>query len=267
MHLVDVVKDANTLVRLLSGDYAHIHELLLKENREGLAALVHQCEQAGLTVTSEVASGTTSQATIEAARRTGADLIIRSAKGARSLTQGPLGASAQNLLQRPPCPVWLVQSAQPSPLKQIVAAVDATPNDEPHARLNRRIIQTAIELTKQDNSQLLIVYAWSLFSAEMLSHRLPPAEYQLLMESNRQQHAESFNKLLEEFQLHLDSPQVRLIEGEPSTCIPGLCTEERADLFICGTVARQGMAGLLLGNTAERILTRVPCSALAMTPA
>ena len=266
LYLIDVVKSPGAMLRFLSRDYSHIQELLVGEKVMGLAKLVLASEKQGISATSEVVEGPTSQATIDIAKRMKADLIVRAAKGARSLSQGPLGASAQQLLRRPPCPVWLVKGEQTTPLKLIVAAVDASPDDQPHAQLNRRIIQTAMELAKKEDSRLLIVYAWNLFSAEMLSHRLPPREYQVLMDANRKQHSESFQALLGEFDLDLNSPQVRLLEGEPSTCIPDVCTEEQADLLVCGTVARQGIADLLLGNTAERILNRVDCSSLAITP-
>ena len=33
-----------------------------------------------------------------------------------------------------------------------------------------------------------------------------------------------------------------------------------------GTMARSGIAGLLIGNTAERVLRKLPCSVLAVKP-
>lgn len=266
LHLIDLVKDLSFSTRLFSGDYAHIHELLVKEKRESLAGLVSRCAQAGVAATSEVVEGTSSAATLEIARRIGADLIIRSAKGERSLARGPLGSSSQKLLRDLPCPLWLTKAGHEPAPRLIVAAVDATPNDEPHAQLNRRIIRTALALASNEESRLLIVYAWSLYSAELLSHRLPPNEYEVLMSTNRQEHEASFDRLLAEFQLDRSDPQVRLIEGEPSTCIPEFCDTEGADLLVCGTVARRGIAGLLLGNTAERILNHIECSSLALPP-
>ena len=40
----------------------------------------------------------------------------------------------------------------------------------------------------------------------------------------------------------------------------------QADLVVMGTVARTGIAGLLIGNTAEAILEQVQCSVLAVKP-
>jgi nucleotide-binding universal stress UspA family protein len=38
------------------------------------------------------------------------------------------------------------------------------------------------------------------------------------------------------------------------------------DLIVMGTVARTGLGGLLIGNTAESVLQRVDCSVLAVKP-
>jgi universal stress protein E len=40
----------------------------------------------------------------------------------------------------------------------------------------------------------------------------------------------------------------------------------QVDLLVMGTVGRSGMAGALIGNTAERLVHQVPCSILAVKP-
>lgn len=266
LHLIDVVKDVSWTVRLLSKDYAHIHELLVQEKVTGLNRLVEHCQSHGVPATGEVLEGMTSQVTLDAAQRIEADLILRSAKGERSLAQGNLGSSAQKLIRRLPCSIWLTRPAHEPEYQLIVAAVDASPNDSAHASLNRRILETSLELAKRERCKLLVTYAWSLYGSEMLSHRLPASEFEVLMEHNRRQHVDSFEALLAEFELHATGPDVRMIEGEPSTAIPKLCQQENANLLVCGTVARHGLAGLVLGNTAERILNQATCSVLAIAP-
>ena len=39
-----------------------------------------------------------------------------------------------------------------------------------------------------------------------------------------------------------------------------------ADMLVVGTCARRGAGGLVLGNSAERILTKAPCDVLAVHP-
>ncbi len=266
LHLVDVVKDVSFTVRMLSRDYAHLHELLVKEKREQLQKLIDVCQAHGIAASGEVLEGVSSQKTVQAAARVEADLIVRLTKGARSLEAGNLGTSAQKLIRGLPCAMWLADAEHEPNCQTIVATVDASPEDDAHRRLNQCIMKIATALSARERGKLLVCYVWSLYGAEMLKHRMPTSEFEALLEFNRQQHRDSFERLLSEYDLHANGPSARMLEGEPSEAIPNLCDELGADLLICGTVARHGIPGLLLGNTAERIVNRVNCSILAVTP-
>ncbi len=266
LYLLDVMKDVSFTIRLLSRDHVHIHEVLTQEKREKLQQLLNHCRAHSIQADGEVLEGVSSQVTIEVAQRIGADLIVRATKGQGSRQRGHLGTSSQKLIQQPPCTVWLVDPASEPQCRTIVAAVDASPGDAAHQQLSRRIMHFAIALAARERAKLLVSYVWSLYGSEMLRHRLPASEFESLIQFNRDQHRQSFETLLTEFDLHVGSPASRMLEGEPSVAIPELCEREDADLLVCGTVARHGISGLLLGNTAERIVQRVPCSILAVTP-
>ena len=61
-------------------------------------------------------------------------------------------------------------------------------------------------------------------------------------------------------------PQMHLLQGSPRKEIPALAEEIKADLVVMGTVARTGIPGFFMGNTAETILNKLDCSALAVKP-
>ena len=48
--------------------------------------------------------------------------------------------------------------------------------------------------------------------------------------------------------------------------IPALAKQIDADLVVMGTVVRTGVAGFIMGNTAETILNQSNCSVLAIKP-
>ena len=48
--------------------------------------------------------------------------------------------------------------------------------------------------------------------------------------------------------------------------IPELAAEKEVELIVMGTVSRTGVAGFLIGNTAEKILGQVDCSVLTVKP-
>ncbi len=266
LHLVEIMRDVSRTIRLLSPDYSHLQDLLAEEKQHAIDKLVAHCLAHGVPATGEILHGTSSAKTLELATRDKFDLIIRIAKGQRSLQSGALGTSAQQLIRRLPCPLWLIHPEHEPNTKKIVASVDATPDNAAHANLNQRILSLATELAKAERCALVVTHVWNLYGGDMLRSRLPASEYAALVEHNRKQHQASFEELLTSFGLHATGPEARMIEGEPSLAIPDLCAREDADLLICGTVARHGFAGIMLGNTAERILTRVECSVLAVTP-
>ena len=59
---------------------------------------------------------------------------------------------------------------------------------------------------------------------------------------------------------------VHLVSGDPRDALPRLARLLDIGLIVMGTVARTGVSGLLMGNTAETILRSVDCSVLAVKP-
>ncbi len=59
---------------------------------------------------------------------------------------------------------------------------------------------------------------------------------------------------------------VHLLKGNPADVIADFAKAGRADLIVMGTVARTGLHGFLIGNTAETVFQRVDCSVLAIKP-
>jgi len=58
----------------------------------------------------------------------------------------------------------------------------------------------------------------------------------------------------------------RLVQGTPSEMVPEQTRVLFADTLVMGTVARVGIPGLLIGNTAEDTLNQVTCSVLTVKP-
>jgi nucleotide-binding universal stress UspA family protein len=64
----------------------------------------------------------------------------------------------------------------------------------------------------------------------------------------------------------LDERAMVLRRGEPGEVIPEFVVSEGIDVLVMGTVARGGIPGMLIGNTAERVLRTLPCSVLTVKP-
>ena len=48
--------------------------------------------------------------------------------------------------------------------------------------------------------------------------------------------------------------------------IPAIVNEKSIEVVVMGTIARTGIPGLLIGNTAEEVINQVDCSVLAIKP-
>jgi universal stress protein E len=57
-----------------------------------------------------------------------------------------------------------------------------------------------------------------------------------------------------------------VLKGKPDAAIAKFVAKNDIDLLVMGSVARSGLPGLLVGNTAERIVNQVDCSVLVVKP-
>jgi len=62
------------------------------------------------------------------------------------------------------------------------------------------------------------------------------------------------------------TPKVHVVQGNPRSELAELANKVGADLVVMGTVARTGISGLLIGNTADAILSQLNCAVLAFKP-
>jgi nucleotide-binding universal stress UspA family protein len=113
------------------------------------------------------------------------------------------------------------------------------------------------------------VHVWFLQNEDLLRSigmGLESTEVDELVEETRVEHEKWLDELLSEYDLTDLTTKVHLIKGEPGSEIPKLVAKVEADLVVMGTVARTGIAGFFIGNTAEKILHSVDSSVLTVKP-
>ena len=59
---------------------------------------------------------------------------------------------------------------------------------------------------------------------------------------------------------------IRTRTGEVHRVVPSMANRLQAQLVVMGTVGRRGLTARLMGNTAERVLTRLGADVLALKP-
>ena len=63
-----------------------------------------------------------------------------------------------------------------------------------------------------------------------------------------------------------NQPTIYHLKGDPTELIPRIIHEKAIDVLVMGTVARTGISGFIIGNTAENILQKIDCSLWAIKP-
>ena len=60
--------------------------------------------------------------------------------------------------------------------------------------------------------------------------------------------------------------KTHFLKGLPEIVVPEVVKEHNIEVVVMGTLARTGIPGLLIGNTAEGVINQVDCSVLAIKP-
>lgn len=246
---------------------------LVREWRQGLESLVEPFKER-LSIRLEVLQGKTYLEVIQAILRNKYDLLIKPAENPNFIER-LFGSDDMQLLRNCPCPVWFTRAEKQSEYTCILAAVDVDLDitDETEQNLNRQILELSSSLAISKFAALNVVHVWDAPYDKKVQSWSDSDARMAYVEGERSRHESAFNCLRKRLRDQIGpeaydhlSPQFHLRRGAPSRVIPQTVKELQADLVIMGTVARTGIAGWLIGNTAEAILEQLQCSVLAVKP-
>ena len=246
-----------------------VQEHIIQEEKHDLEQIVASIRQAGVQASSKVLYGSPFLEIIREVLRGGYDLVMIATKGRSGLKETLFGSTTMHLMRQCPCPVWVMNPAQPKHCRHILAAVDPTPFYEQRNALNIQIMDLATSLAHRERCELLIIHTWS-FAVE--SHvrsgrvKVPQSKIDEWGRGLRNKHRRSLGELLQLYDLENLKHQVYLLKGEAGRLIPALAAAKEVELIVMGTLSRSGVAGLLIGNTAEKVLRQVDCSVLTVKP-
>lgn len=229
-----------------------------------------------LTIETRIRIGKRYIESIRAVQVDGFDLVVKEADAIDWLDRF-FGSDDMHLLRKCPCPVWLMKKDEKADYEHIMAAVDFDTGDEDlgNDELNSVIMDLASSLALADFTSLDVVNAYNVPEAGFISLWVeqPDKVERELLESEYCLRARRMDELLEGLKHKLGtesynylSPRSHLVQGVPGREIPKMAKNVKADLVVMGTVGRTGISGIIIGNTAELILSQLSCSVLAIKP-
>jgi nucleotide-binding universal stress UspA family protein len=242
---------------------AELEETMVSQQRQQLARLAHGV--AGVQTDSKLLMGRPATVLIQEILRSNHDLLVRS--HARDLVgPKPFGAIDMELLRKCPCPVFLAGPGSTEQHPRALGAVNASTEEAAEQALNVKIVELTLLLAQLEGSSPILLQAWTPFAERIVRNHCSNAEFAKYVDDARQQAETDLSTLRHSFGKRLESTQTILRRGEPEDVIPEFVVEQGIDVVVMGTVARTGISGLLIGNTAERVLRKLPCSVLAVKP-
>jgi nucleotide-binding universal stress UspA family protein len=259
-------------IRIVSvaDDYVLGEEYLFRTTNEQLFERVRQAaqqavqdaaallEREGLSLTTDVPSGSPSQEILRAAAEFEADLLVVGSKGLTGLEGFLIGSVARTVAHRAGRPV-LVARAPRNKLCEVLAATDGSENAT-------AAVQFAGWLPLPEATEITLVHVVRPFQPAFQPYAAAPLQFADMLAEVQQSQQESGARVLaaakEQIATEARSPRMELLTGDPATEILRVAEERNADLVVAGARGTSWIEGLVLGSVADRLLKEARCSVL-----
>ncbi len=267
------------LMLLAEEDRAHVRDTIYQGGSKLLQNLVQQAKMQGVEAESKLVPGKGWLEIIRQVLRDKHDLVLVGTRDLTTLRRVLFGSTSMKLLRCCPCPVlatkpstltsgvlragsFPVPDTDTLPLN-ILVATDLKPSSEVAMHLG-------MDLAQQLNAHLHILHVVEYELDEVASIGLPDATQEEYRRKTRAQAQElldtqlaktDYKTLGSRIEVHLAGSV-----GFPEDAIQNYIQVHDIHLLVMGTIGRGGIRGIMIGNTAERLLPEVGCSVLAVKP-
>lgn len=218
----------------------------------------------GIQVSSEILQGRGFISIIQKVLTDSHDLVIKRGSATKGMDQ-----LTMRLIRKCPCPIWVIQGKTSGDLQRILAAVDATSENEETQLLNKKIVELAHSLAQREKGESHYLNAWYLQAESMLRgprFKIADSEIQQMKQQLAMEGQEKLLQLLQSAHVKAQPEQVHILEGKTDRVIENMLQALQIEVLVLGTIGRSGIPGLLIGNTVEKLLAKVDCSVLAVKP-
>jgi len=245
-------------IDLLHGEGDLFQREIRQSSDSKMRRLIADLNAVDLNITFETLLGTAFIQITRAVQQEGYDLVLAGTRGLAAWKQFFVGSTATRLIRKCPAAMWIVKAEHVGPPKVVLASTD-------FSDVSRKAVLQGFWLAGQANADfhLLHVIDSADVPEDLLDQKSPDRPL-------RQQINDQANRRLKEFVDSLDTDysriQLHLTWGTPWQEIGRLAQHLQVDLITMGTVGRSGIKGVLLGNTAEKVLNTSDCSILTVKP-
>ncbi|MBS7660432.1 universal stress protein [Pseudomonas lalucatii] len=264
--VLDVTQPASQILNraklIASATQSHLH-LLVCDKHNDHSALLAQTQETlrgeDFSVSAEQAwRGSEHRTIIAAQQQQGCGLVIKQHQRDTRLSKNLILSEDWKLLRYCPAPVLIVRTDSPWQGGHILAAIDAGNSDVDHRVLHAGIVGHAHDIARMTGGALHLMTAHPC--AELMA-----ADPLFRVKDNiKALYRSQCRALLAEFAIADDCLHIE--EGPADSLIPAVARRLGVALTVIGSVARSGLSGALIGNTAETVLDSLDCDVLVLKP-
>ncbi|MBS0205379.1 MAG: universal stress protein [Planctomycetes bacterium] len=250
---------------LSDGDQKQVLQAMHTAARRALNLLVERAKAVSVNARAVVRLGKAAVEIIRQVLDEHHDLVIVGTRDLRTIQRLLVGSTAMKLLRKCPSTVWVTKPTPASceALMEIAVASDFSPVAD-------RALQAALSLAKQTGARIHLINSVDFPLDRTWTTGLPDAVMDQYHQKLRTRAADGLQHQLSlvETRDPVVSIETQILDGSLNTdaAILRFVDECRIDLLAIGIIGRSGIAGVLVGNTAERLLPQLTCSVLAVKP-
>ena len=193
------------------------------------------------------------------------DLVLKSSSRHGLLKRLFLTNTDWQLIRHCETPLWLVHHGTWEGRK-LCAALDPLHEGDKPAKLDRRLIATALELNRRLGLHASYLHAYVALPQTLAFDAQLLGSYDEHLKATEAHHRQALHMLMAAHPA-MAAGDTHLLQGFPEEVIPEFVRNQGIDLLLMGAVARGQLESALIGHTAERVLEEVECDLLVLKPA
>jgi universal stress protein E len=228
----------------------------LRQAKQSLSFLVAQAG-ASAECRSTLVEGVPLHEILEQVKLLEPDLVVAGIAGSDESTPGA-GSLAHRLARKVPAKVLLVRADSLQKFRKIVACID-------FSEFSREVSEQARRIAVQDGATVEFLHVWHEPWLSM-PYAFRPADEAKFAEERQQVLCATLKQFVSETAPDIKSSVVLTNAPNYGNGITAYVLKAKADLIVVGNKGRTNLRYVLLGSTAERLLTRLPCSLLVVKP-
>jgi nucleotide-binding universal stress UspA family protein len=261
LHLVHVFEDPFASAAFAAEMYAPLPPSLRQDLLRSIEQQLDQRlagDRAKYNATVETIVGQPAKAIVNYAAAAGVDLIVMGTHGRGGVAHALLGSVAERVVRTAPCPVLTIREAPPNVVTRILVPTDFSATSD-------AALDAAYLLATSFNAELQLLHVLDdPFLTEGLAAEAYITEAPALRTAMLRDAQERLSRRAVSRHPGLVRIGTEVLFGHGAKTIVEYAAQRSTDAIVMGTHGRTGVAHVLLGSIAERVVRTAPCPVLTV---